>query len=278
MKTILFYLCLLCSTCSLAQPVCGGQQVAMASDAAFIKMHLNPAPYKHTTTVGGKMLTIPCPDGSKANAYVIRTAKPTNHWLFVFQEWWGLNDYIKNESERLFKTLNVNIIALDMYDGKVAKEAGEASKYMQAFKQERGTIIVKGALEYAGAQARIATIGWCFGGGQSMQAALTAGEQTVGCVIYYGMPEENVDRLMKLRGDVLFIWPNEDKWINKDVVERFKSNMQMAGKDLFMKEFTADHAFANPSNPKYNKEFNQSAFQSSVDYLKQRFKEKKQDE
>lgn len=272
MKTLLLLLsaCSFC-TASFAQTICGGAEVAMASDASFIKMHPNPKPYKHITAVGGKSITIPCPDGSKANVYVIRTEKPNENWLFVFHEWWGLNDYVKSEAERLFKALNVNVMAFDMYDGKVALEADSAAQYMKNFNQERGNTIVKGGLAYAGRKARIATLGWCFGGGQSMQAALTAGEQTVACVIYYGMPEENVDRLMKLHGSVLFIWPNQDKWINKDVVDRFKANMQMAGKDLFMKEYNADHAFANPSNAKHNKQFSESAFQSATTYLKAQF-------
>ena len=271
MKTSFSVFLLLCVAASFAQTICGGRETAMASDASFIKMHLNPKPYKHVTTAGGKSIVIPCPDGTKANVYVIRTAKPSDNWLFVFQEWWGLNDYVKSEAERFFKALNVNVMALDMYDGKVASDAGTAAQYMKNFSQERGNMIVKGGLAYVGAKARIATVGWCFGGGQSMQAALAGGEQTAGCVIYYGMPEEDVDRLMKLRGDVLFIWPNQDKWINQGVADRFKANMQMAGKDLFVKEYDADHAFANPSNPKHNKPFAENAFQAATTYLKERF-------
>jgi carboxymethylenebutenolidase len=41
-----------------------------------------------------------------------------------------------------------------------------------------------------GKSAKIGTIGWCFGGGLSLQASLTAGKQAAATVMYYGMPEE----------------------------------------------------------------------------------------
>jgi carboxymethylenebutenolidase len=202
------------------------------------------------------------------------TAKSkTNNWIFVFQEWWGLNDHIKRESEKLYTDLgNVNVIALDMYDGQLATERDQAGKLMSEFKQERGDAIVKGALDYAGKEAKVGTIGWCFGGGQSMQAALTAANQAKACVIYYGMPEENLDRLKKLKCDVLDIWPKQDQWINKEVTEKFEANMKSAGKKLIVKAYDADHAFANPSNPKHNVEFTADAYKNTLEFFKARLK------
>ncbi|MBI3219863.1 MAG: SDR family oxidoreductase, partial [Bacteroidetes bacterium] len=121
------------------------------------------------------MIKLKCADGVEANAYYIEAKVKSNNWIFVFQEWWGLNDHIKREAENLYNDLgNVNVIALDMYDGKLATDPQNAGKYMGEFKQARGTEIVKGAIAFAGPSAKIGTIGWCFGGGQSMQAALEA--------------------------------------------------------------------------------------------------------
>jgi carboxymethylenebutenolidase len=204
---------------------------------------------------------------------LIEAKTKTNNWIFVFQEWWGLNDHIKREAEKLYNDLgNVNVLALDMYDGKLATTREDAGKYMGEFKQDRGNAIVKGALAYAGSNAKIATIGWCFGGGQSMQAALTATSQAAACVIYYGMPEDNLDRLKGLNCDVLDIWPTQDQWINKEVTEKFKTNMAAAGKKLTVKPYDADHAFANPSNPKHNKEFTADAYKSTLEFFKARLK------
>ena len=132
-----------------------------------------------------------------------------------------MNDYIKQESEKIFKTLGyVNVIAIDLYDKKVATNRDSAGKYMQAVKTERATAIIQGALNYAGADADIATIGWCFGGGWSLQASLLAGARARACVMYYGMPEESEEKLSDLQSPVFFVWPEQDKWINKDEIGR----------------------------------------------------------
>lgn len=241
-------------------------------DDNFNMSHPDPLPYVHQSEIG-KMITFKTADGKDGVGYVLMAAKKTNNWIFVFQEWWGLNDHIKRESEKLYNDLgNVNVLAIDMYDGKLATTREDAGKYMGEFKQDRGNAIVKGAIEFAGKNAKIGTIGWCFGGGQSMQASLTAGKQAAACVIYYGMPETDVNRLKNLNTDVLNIWPTQDQWINKEVTDKFEANMKEAGKKLTTKAYDADHAFANPSNPKFNPEFTADAYKSTLEFFKARLK------
>ncbi|MFM8741431.1 MAG: dienelactone hydrolase family protein, partial [Cytophagales bacterium] len=212
-------------------------------------------------------------EGAEANAFYLEAKKKTNNWIFVFQEWWGLNDHIKREAENLYNDLgNVNVLALDMYDGKLATDPQTAGKYMQEFKKERGAQIVKAAIAFAGTKAKIGTIGWCFGGGQSMQASLLAAKQAVACVIYYGQPEEDLEKLKTLNCDVLNIWPTQDKWINKEVITKFEANMKAAGKKLTVKSYEADHAFANPSNQRYNKGFTADAYQHTIAFFKERLR------
>lgn len=243
-----------------------------ASNKKFNNEHQMPRAYVHVSEAWGKMISFDCPDGMKANAFVIMAPKKTNNWIFVFQEWWGLNDNIKKWSEDLYNEVgNVNVIALDMYDGKLATDREDAGKYMQEFKQERGDAIVKGAMAYAGKSAKIATVGWCFGGGQSLQAALTLGKQAVACVMFYGMPEENVDRLKGLNCDVLNIWATKDQWINKEVIDKFEKNMAAAGKKLTNYSYDADHAFANPSNAIYDEEAYKDSKTKTVSYFKSKF-------
>jgi carboxymethylenebutenolidase len=283
MKTVkLLFLCLFASLTSWAQDdgnditVCHTSPTEkfalFASNSEFKKMHPDPLPYIHESETG-KMITFKTTDGKDANAYLLTSKKKTNNWVFVFQEWWGLNDHIKREAEQLYNDLgNVNVLAIDMYDGKVTAAPEEAGKLMGEFKQDRGNTIVKGALTFAGSDAKVGTIGWCFGGGQSMLAALTAGKQTVACVMYYGMPESDVAKLKTLNSDVLNIWPTQDQWINKDMMDKFEANMKAAGKKLTIKAYNADHAFANPSNPKYNKEFTADAYKHTLEFFKARLK------
>ena len=111
----------------------------------------------------------------------------------VYQEWWGLNDHIKQEAAKLHKDLgDVNVLAVDMYDGKVGTTREEAGKLMQSASKDRLTAIQKGAIGYAGKDARIASIGWCFGGMLSLQSAILEQSKSVGCVMYYGSPEKDV--------------------------------------------------------------------------------------
>ena len=156
------------------------QKFAMlASDEKFVRSHANPRPYHFQSTIG-KAITYKTPDGKTADAFEMKAKHATGNWLLVIHEWWGLNDFIKHESEKIYNDLgDVNILDLDLYDGKVATTREDAGKYMQAVKQDRAEAIIKGAIAYVGADAHIATIGWCFGGGWSLQASLLAGKQDV---------------------------------------------------------------------------------------------------
>jgi len=221
----------------------------------------------------GQPIKFKAPDGSDAYGWEIKSKTPTNNYLFVIHEWWGLNDHIKQESEKLWGDLgNVNVIALDLYDNKVASTREDAARYMQSVTTDRADAIIRGAINYAGAQARIFTIGWCFGGGWSLQSSILAGKQAAGCVMYYGMPEKNLDKLASLSPDVLGIFANKDQWVNPKVVDEFSANMEKAGKKLIVKRYDADHGFANPSNPIYDKAATEDAYKSTLAFLKARLK------
>jgi carboxymethylenebutenolidase len=240
---------------------------ALGANPDFVAVHPNPKPYEHISEKG-KAISFKASDGKEAYGYHVPADKKTDQYIFVFHEWYGLNDYVKKESEKLQKDLNVNVLAIDLYDGKVADNRDDASKYMQAMEYERGKAIIEGALEHVGADTKVATIGWCFGGGWSLQASLILDDNASGCVMYYGMPEKDVDRLKTLQTDVLGIFASQDQWINEEVVDEFKTNMKAANKDLEVYVYDAGHGFANPSNPIYDKEATKKAYKHTLDFLK----------
>ena len=242
-----------------------------AKDATFVGSHDNPGTYKHDSK-SGKMITYKTTGEKDANAFVLRRVG-SEKWLVVIHEWWGLNEYIKKESEKLYNDLgDVNVIALDMYDGKVATTREKAREYMGMVNEGRASEIIGGAFNFAGNSAKIATIGWCFGGGWSLNTAIMSGKQGIGCVIYYGMPVENIEKLKSLNGPVLGIFAKEDQWINSEVVNNFEANMKRAGRPLEVHSFEANHAFANPSSNSYKEKPAQEAYKITLNFLKGIFK------
>jgi carboxymethylenebutenolidase len=239
-----------------------------AADPNFVKLHANPVYYKLENPTGS-IISFKAAEGADAKGYFIKSKKKSNKWLIVIQEWWGLNDYIKREAETFAQELgDVNVLALDMYDGKVATTADSAGFYMKNTPASRLESIVKGGLTYAGTNAKIYTVGWCFGGGWSLQTTILAGKQAAGCVMYYGRPESNVERLKTINCDVIGFFGNLDKGIPPTAVDAFEKNMKEAGKMLTVNRYEAGHGFANPSNPVYNKVATEDAHAKAITFLK----------
>jgi carboxymethylenebutenolidase len=244
---------------------------AFGKNMAFVSLHDAPEPFEFVTT-GGVMKTIKTSDSIDAKIFVVRSSKASDNYILLFHEWWGLNDYIKQEAENIqIEVGNVTVIAVDLYDGKIAMSPDSARVYVGQVNEARARTIITAAIDYAGKKAKIATIGWCFGGGWSMQSALMLGKQAVGCVIYYGMPEKDVKKLASLKCDVLGIFGSQDKFINTDVVAEFEKNMKAAKKKLEIKMYDADHAFANPSNPHHDKTMTEDANAVTMKYLRSKF-------
>jgi carboxymethylenebutenolidase len=239
-----------------------------AAMPGFTELHENPKYFKLENPIGERV-SFASADGVDAQGYFIKSKKKSKKWLFVIQEFWGLNDYIKKEAETYFGELdNVNVLALDMYDGKVSAIRDSASAYMRAAKPERLENIVKAALAYAGTDAKIYTVGWCFGGGWSLQSSILAGKQGAGCIMFYGRPEKDVEKLKLLNADVIGFFGNLDKGIGPEVVSKFEENMKAAGKNLTAYRYEAGHGFANPSNPVFNKEAAEDSHIKAIAFLK----------
>ena len=157
------------------------QFASFASDAEFRGMH--PDPLATELIKKGKMVEFPVAGGANGHAYLVKSKRKTDKYLLLFHEWWGLNDYIKNEAAMWSKELGVHVLAVDLYDGKMATTADEAGKLMQGNDPVRSLAIIDGAAKYAGENANFRTMGWCFGGGWSLRAALQLKDKTRGCVV-----------------------------------------------------------------------------------------------
>ena len=239
-----------------------------ASTPAFASLHITPKMVEPSDLVG-TMISFDAADGNKANAYFIPAKKKSNKWLIVIQEWWGLNNQIKMEADQYFKDLgDMNVIAVDMYDGKVAATPDSAMKLMRGADMNRMTAIVQGAIKHAGAKASIYSVGWCFGGMWSLQTAILAGPQAKGSVMYYGRPETNMEKLKSIQCDIIGFFGNKDQSPSPAMVNTFEQNMKDAGKNLSVNRYDAGHGFANPSNPSFNAAAKEDAYAKSIAFLK----------
>jgi carboxymethylenebutenolidase len=241
-----------------------------ASTKGFSSLHENPK-YLNNYQEIGSMINFNTPDGKVGSAYFIPAKKKTNNSLIVIQEWWGLNDNIKNEADKYHKDLgNMNVIAVDMYDGKVATTSDSAMKLMRGADMNRMVAIIKGAIEHAGKQAKIYSVGWCFGGMWSLQTAILAGTQAKGSIMFYGRPETNLEKLKSINCDIIGFFGNKDQSPSPAVVAEFEKNMQSVGKKLETYKYEAGHGFANPSNPSFNAEAAADAYKNAISFLKER--------
>lgn len=242
-----------------------------ATDKDFHKAHTLRQPDK--VQLKGKEIEFAVSEG-KAKAYWVAPVEGHKQAVLMIHEWWGLNDNIRQTADMLNSKAGFGVLAVDLYGGKVATNAEEAGKLMAAVDQKQASATINAALRLlksgvAGSAPsdKLGTIGFCFGGGWSHKASIMGGSNVQACAVFYGMPTTAPGELERLSAPVLFVWPNKDKWINKSVVDGFKTAMDAAGKSLDIEEYDADHAFANPSSKSYQEKDSQDAWAKTIKFL-----------
>ena len=172
--------------------------------------------------------------------------------LVVIHEWWGLNDWVKDEASKLADQGYV-ALAIDLYRGKVATTPDEAHQIMRGVPEDRANRDLLAATAYLASQKnidpkRIGSIGWCMGGGYSLDLAI-ADPKLKAAVINYGHLATDDATLKKIDAPILGIFGGQDKGITPADVNKFESQMKALGKTVDIHIFPdAGHAFENPSN------------------------------
>jgi carboxymethylenebutenolidase len=190
--------------------------------------------------------------------------------IVVIHEWWGLNENIEHWADRL-ASAGWAAIAVDLYRGTVATTPDEAMQAMKAVDEAKAAATISAALELAKTDPRIratkrAVIGWCFGGGWSLQTAL-AHPELDGAIIYYGQLETDPAKLAAIKGKVLGVFGNRDRGIPPATVAKFKAALAEAKVPAEIHQYDAEHAFANPSNPKYDEPSSADAWSHVLTFL-----------
>ena len=225
------------------------------------------SPSDHSSMIKFKTL-----DGTTENAFYIPSDSSTGNVLIIFHEQWGLTNDVVKEAEKWKAELgNVDVYAIDMYAGKVTSDPDIAVKYLKALDDKRSENIIKGLLSRIGADKRIVTLGWGEGGRWAFKGALLAKEQTVGCVMYYGVPEKEEKNVRGLHADVLYNWASHDKYIQRPFVDDFGRNVEGTKHKFELHVYDAEPAFADPSNPKHNAVLTAEADKYTLSFIKSKF-------
>jgi carboxymethylenebutenolidase len=192
--------------------------------------------------------------------------------LIVIHEWWGLNDWVKQQAEKLAGQGYV-ALAVDLYRGKVADNPDLAHELMRGVPEDRANRDLRAAYDYLASQAnvkkdRIGSIGWCMGGGYSLDVAL--GEPHLAAtVINYGHLATEPSELKKINAPILGLFGGQDRGITPDDVKKFQQALEQMGKKVEVKIYAdAGHAFENPNNKQgYRPEDAADAWKRTVDFL-----------
>jgi carboxymethylenebutenolidase len=173
----------------------------------------------------------------------------TTKAVILIQEWWGLNDHIKDIANR-YADEGFIAIAPDLYRGKLAANPQQASELMHALQIEDGLDTIKNAMDAAREKYGISHFGitgYCMGGTFALRAACELEGISAAAPFYGDIPEEEV--LKNLTVPTVFISGVKDQWINPEKVARLEEITSKYELPLESLKYEADHAFFNDTRP-----------------------------
>lgn len=197
--------------------------------------------------------------------------------VVMIHEWWGLNQNIKDMANLLAKQGFV-VLAADLYHGKVADNPQLAMELVQMARNNQNSSManLQAAVKYLSLASnvdstKIASLGWCFGGGQSLQLALSSREHPLAAtILYYGTPlVTDKESLAKIKWPVLGIFGDNDEVIPISKVDQFRTSLNQNGITNEIDIYKGvGHAFANPSGDNYAPKETADAWQKTLSFLK----------
>lgn len=192
--------------------------------------------------------------------------------LVVIHEYWGLNDWVKEQGSKLADQ-GYEALAIDLYRGKVATTPDEAHELMRGVPEDRANRDLLAASGYLRSQKNVdpkkmGSIGWCMGGGYSLNLALEDAQLRV-AVLHYGHLATDPAALKRINAAILGIFGGKDRGIPPENVKQFESQLRALGKTVEIHIFPdAGHAFENPNNKDgYRPEDAAQAWKYTLDFL-----------
>lgn len=276
----------------LALGLCGTAAALPSPDAqqqadAMAAMHHDDAPVASPAalrkvpagSIDPETVTYGMVEGKPVQGYFAKPAKAGQGTpgLILFHEWWGLNDNIRSMADQLAAQGYV-VLAVDLYHGQSATTPDAASRLMQGALDDfpGDDANIQAGYDYLKGTARagrIGTVGWCFGGGMSYEAAQVLSGKVDATVIYYGFVNDKPEQLAKLKAPVLGLFGGKDESISAATVQGFQKGLEAQGQKPIIHIYpNAGHAFANPSGKNYRKDDAEDAWKRTLEFLAQHLK------
>jgi carboxymethylenebutenolidase len=192
----------------------------------------------------------------------------------MIHEWWGLNDNVRAMADRLAAEGYI-VLAVDLFDGDVAPSAGAARQLMLRVveNQESASENIRQAYDWVSKTAgapRIGSLGWCFGGGWSLNAAKLFPDDLDAAVIYYGQVTDNEEELRPLNMPILGLFGDADTGIKVESVQAFAAALERLRIPHDIHIYPgAQHAFANPTGTAYNAAAADDAWEKTLAFLQE---------
>ncbi|HVJ95032.1 MAG TPA: dienelactone hydrolase family protein [Labilithrix sp.] len=191
--------------------------------------------------------------------------------VVLLQEWWGVNDHIRDLCERLAKE-GFLVLAPDLFHGKTTKDASEAAKLMTALDTDLAVKDIAGACAYLEAHPRsngkVGVVGFCMGGALTLTSACHI-EGLSAVAPFYGIPSAEKVDYSKVTAPMMGHYATRDEYIPVDKPKELQRQLEANGKSMELYFYDANHAFANDTRPEvYSAESTKLAWERTVAFFK----------
>ncbi|HZP27047.1 MAG TPA: dienelactone hydrolase family protein [Dehalococcoidia bacterium] len=212
-------------------------------------------------------------NGESVSGYL---AKPEGNGPFpsviVIQEWWGLEEHIKDVARR-FANEGFVALAPDLYHGEVKTEPSEAQKAMMALDMNHASKELLKAADYLNNMSEVrgvAAIGFCMGGGLALTLACDS-PHVKAVAPFYGINPQPIEKLANLKGPVFAVYAEHDNFSTEEVRKDLEAALKQHGKQFESKVYpNTQHAFFNDSRPQmHNAEAAKDAWQKTLALFRQ---------
>jgi carboxymethylenebutenolidase len=189
--------------------------------------------------------------------------------VIVVQEWWGIDDHIKDVARR-FAQEGFVALAPDLFHGKVTKEPGEAQRLMMSLNMGQATKELTKAADFLASRPEVAgrgigAIGFCMGGGLALNLACES-PHIKAVAPFYGANPTPIDKVQNLRGPLFAAYAENDNFASESVRRQLEEALKQRGITHDVKVYPGtEHAFFNNTRAEvYNREAAEDAWQRAL--------------